>query len=167
MASVSPITTSKRVHQDIIAEILKAWPKAKTSGFMRALKTLPDAEYIQDMFENDPDWVEWIKFTPDAWLIDPEKRHVVVFEAVHSHDVPERKFAKMADLSWALDEDYYVLVLVRWERFNRRAYDVQAASLCSEIEMARAGEPSQGWAVPDWQKYDAKYCDDFFKEDAA
>jgi hypothetical protein len=60
-----------------------------------------------------------------------------------------------------------LLILVRCDRFSRRAYDVQASSLCSELEMAQAGEPSAGWHVPDWQKYDVTYCAAFFKEDAA
>lgn len=164
---VSPLATAKRIHQDIIDGILRDWPEAKTGGFMRALKALPDAEYMAGMVEYDPEWVRWINFVPDAWLIDSKLRHVVVFEAVHGHDVPARKFAQMADLSWALDEDYYKLVLVRCDRFNRRAYDVQGASLCSDLELIAAGEPSQGWRVPDWQKYDYEYVSAFFEDIAA
>ncbi len=164
MTVLNPFEVKKRIHSELIDHILADWPSARTKGFMAALKKLPDAQYMEGMVEYSPEWIAAINFVPDAWLIDPEKRHVVVFEAVHAHDVPARKFAKMADLSWALDEDYYKLVLVRCDRFGRRAYDVQGASLCSELEMMAADLPSQGWEVPDWQKYDYEYVAAFFDQ---
>jgi hypothetical protein len=167
MAEADPTTLAPRIHDQIIAAVLGDWPEAKTKGFMRALKKLPDADYIRWMFKEDDEWVRWIRFVPDAWMIVPEDRHVVIFEAVHKHDVSETKFAQMADLSWALDEDYYSLILVRCERFHRRAYDVQSASLCSELERRRAGLPSIGWHVPDWQRYDHAYCREFFEAQPA
>jgi hypothetical protein len=162
MAEADPITPSRQIHADIITAVLEDWPQARVSGFMRALRQLPDAEYMADIMKHDPEWVKGINFIPDAWLIDTEKRHVVIFEAINKHDVPGDKFAKMADLSWALDEDYYSLILVRCERFHRRAYDVQSSSLCSELERSWANEPSLGWHVPDWQKYDHAYCAEVF-----
>lgn len=162
----NPLEAGRRIHQQIIEEILEDWPNAKTGGFMAAIKKLPDADYIEWMFANEPEWVAWVRFVPDAWLIDAERRHVVIFEAVHKHDVPDKKFAKMADLSWALDENHYRLVLVRCERFHRRAYDVRGASLCSDLELHALGVPSQGWRVPDWQKYDHAYVEEFFSENA-
>lgn len=165
--TLSPFEVRKRTHQTIIDGILADWPDARTRGFMAALKTLPDAEYITDMAVNDKRWWAVVSFVPDAYLIVPEKRHVVMFEAVYFNDVSDDKFAKMADLSWALDEDYYKLILVRCDRFHRRAYDVRGASLCSELEMIAANEPSQGWHVPDWQKYDYEYVAEYFKESAA
>jgi hypothetical protein len=167
MANDNPTTPSRRIHDEIIARILADWPQAKASGFMKALRQLPDSTYMVEMMKHDPEWVRSVNFIPDAWLIEPELRHVVVFEAVNRHDVPADKFAKMADMSWALDEDYYRLVLVRCDRFHRRAYDVQSSSLCSELERCIAEEPSLGWHVPDWQKYDARYCFQFFEESAA
>lgn len=163
MASKSPTEIRKAIHRQIIQDILDQWPTAKTSGFIKTLGALPDASYIQEMFRHDPDWVAWIRFIPDAYLIDPELRHVVVFEAVNTNDVSDRKFAQMADLSWALDEDYYRLILVRCDRFGRRAYDVQTASLVSQLEHVHAGEKSPGYHVPDWPKYDVLYCEAFFE----
>lgn len=169
MATVSPIIPRSEIHQHIINGILADFPEAKTRGFFAALRKLPDAEYMGWMFGGDnPEWTAWVKFVPDVWFIDPEKRHVVMWEAVHHHDVSDDKFAKMCDLSWALDEDYYKLILVRCDRFSRVAYDVQGASLCSELELLHAGEPSQGWHVPNWPKYTYEYVAGFFaKEDAA
>jgi hypothetical protein len=157
MADADHITPIKRIHDEILDRVLAAWPEAKTGGFMRGLRALPDAHYVPSLLRTDREWAQAINFVPDAWLIEPERRDVVIFEAVHRHDVPEAKFAKMADLSWALDEDYYTLVLVRCDRFCRRAYHVQAASLCSELERATANLPSLGWVVPDWQRYDSRY----------
>lgn len=167
MVNDNPTTLARSVHQQIVDAVLSDWPNAQERGFFRALRNLPDADYVPDMLTNNPVWARWVNFVPDAWLIDPEKRHVVMFEAVHKHDVSQRKFAKMADLSWALDEDYYKLVLVRCDRFHRRAYDVQGASLCSELERIAEKLPSLGWEVPDWQRYDYQYVSTFFGEGAA
>lgn len=167
MANDNPITAAKQIHNQIIAGILEDQPQAKTGGFMAALKQLPDADYIGWMAREDPEWFRQVNFVPDAWLINPDDRHVVIYEAVHKHDVPAAKFAKMADLSWALDEDYYRLFLIRCDRFCRTGYDVQSASLCSDLELRWAGEESRGWEVPDWQKYTAKYCDALIKRTVA
>lgn len=164
MAPVSPLVTAKQVHQQIINEILADWPDAQTQGFARALKALPDAEYMAWMLEKEPDWYRVVNFVPDAWMVVPEKRHLVIFEAVHQHDVPASKFGKMVDLAWGLDEDHWRLILVRCDRFSRRAYDVRGASVCSDMELAAAGEKSRGWQVPDWQKYDYTYIEAFFAD---
>jgi hypothetical protein len=148
LANDNLITPDRRIHDQIIDAILEDWPEARTKGFFRALRSLPDASYVPEMLRNDPEWARWVSFIPDVWLIDAEKRHVVIFEAVHKHDISETKFARFSDLSWALDEDYYRLVMVRCDRFYRRAYDVQGASLCSELERIRAKLPSVGWNVP-------------------
>jgi hypothetical protein len=166
--AISARTPSKPdIHRQIIDEILVDWPLAKEGGFLKALRTLPDAHYVPEMLREDAVWTSWVRFTPDLWMIVPEDRHVVIFEAVHSHDVTDRKFAKMADLSWALDEDYYRLILVRCDRFGRQAYDVQSASLVSTLEAAEHKLPDTGWLVSDWPKYDVKYCQRYLDEAAA
>lgn len=162
----TPLQLARRVHDGIISDVLGDWPAAKTTGFIKALKALPDAEYIQWMAKDSPDWFDCVRFVPDAWMIVPEERHVVVFEAVVSNEVSANKFAKMADMSWALDEDYYRLILVRCDRFGRQAYDVQSASLVSQIQRARAGIKEATYHVPDWQRYDVEYCERFFKQAA-
>lgn len=158
MARAEANNIRSRIHQQIIDSILADWPEAKTHGFFRALRDLPDAEYVPTMLRDDKDWYSFVRFVPDVWLINPEDRHVVAFEAVHAHDVSARKFAKLCDLSWALDEDYYRLILVRCDRFSRRAYDVQAASFWAMMEDIEAGRQDTGWYVDDWPKYDVEYC---------
>lgn len=167
MANDNTTTPAKRIHQQIIDRFLGDWPGAKERLFFNALKTLPDADYVPGLLATDEEWARSVNFVPDAWLIVPEKRHVVIAEAVHRHDVSESKFAKMADLSWALDEDYYKLILVRCDRFNRRAYDVQGASLCCDLERIRDGLPDLGWHVPDWQRFDYDYVVEFFEAEPA
>jgi hypothetical protein len=149
---------AKTQHQRLIDEILRDFPEAQTRGFMRTLSKLPDADYIQDMCENDRDWYRYVSFVPDAFLIDPELRHVVVFEAVVTHDISDEKFALMADMSWALDEDYYRLILVRCDRYGRVAYDVQTTSLTEMLDNLRKPESEVSWKVEDWPKYTLQYC---------
>jgi len=154
-------TTAKRkktLHQRLVDEILRDFPEAQTRGFMRTLSKLPDADYIQDMCENDRGWYRYVSFVPDAFLIDPELRHVVVFEAVATHDISDEKFALMADMSWALDEDYYRLILVRCDRYGRVAYDVQSVSLVDVLDHLHDKDRPDRWLVEDWPKYTLQYC---------
>lgn len=158
MAKRSPSVKSPSLHDQIIADVQRDWPEAKTSGFMRSLAALPDAEYMQDMCENDPDWVSWVRFVPDVYLIDPVARHVVIFEAVVTNDVSPVKFAQMADLSWALDEDYYQLILVRCDRFGRTVFSPQMASIFNAGDRVSEGKDASLEVFDDWQKYTMQHC---------
>lgn len=150
--------TRGQLHQSLIDEVLRDWPEAETRRFMRSLRTLPDADYTPWICEAMPNWYKYVSFIPDAYLIDQDERHVVVFEAVVNNDVSDDKFAKMVDLSWALDEDRYTLILVRCDRYGRTAYDVQRASLAEMIDNLHVPGHVDSWHVADWPKYTLEYC---------
>lgn len=149
---------SRKLHDQIIADVLSDWPEAKTSGFMRAIKNLPDADYMTDLCAHDPQWVRYVNFIPDAYLIDPAKKHVVVFEAVVTNDVSADKFDRMAEMAWALDEDYYELILIRCDRFGRQVFAPQLASILNAADLVRAGKPASVDVIEDWQKYTVAHC---------
>ena len=157
MANAVP--SRRPIHDQLIADILADWPNAKVSGFMRELKKLPDAEYMAWLLAEEPKWFDGVFIIPDAFLIDPEKRHVIIFEAVHSHDVDARKFARINDIAWALDEDYYTLGLIRWSRHGRNAYCPVNMSVVNDIEEVANGIPyTATYRIPDWQKFTTEYC---------
>ena len=156
MANACPITGRRPVHSEIINAILADWPEAREHGFFRALRARTDLEYIQWLNDHSKWWFERIRFTPDAFLIDEAECNIVIYEAVNSHDVDPRKFGKMVDLAWALDEDCWELVLVRCDRTSRVAYNVRSASIISECEAPAPRDKS--FIVPDWKKYTAEYC---------
>lgn len=146
------------LHAQLIAEILADFPDAKTKGFMAAIRSIPDAPYIQDMHRHDRRWWRLCNCIPDAFLIDQENREVVVFEVVVAHDVSQHKFGKFAELGWALDEDYYDLVLMRCDRFGRTRYLPREASVVNTLEN-RARDPNRDIVyVDDWHRYTAAYC---------
>lgn len=146
----------KYAHKIIIEDVLRQFPEARTSGLWTALKSLPDAEYVPEILTHDREWAAGVRFIPDAWLINAADRHVVAFEAIHCHDVPEDKFAKMVELSWALDEDYYRLILIRCDLTGRRAYDVQGAEMAMHFEQAPLNRGSLDMSI--WQRYTVEYC---------
>ena len=152
-------TTKRPIHDQLISDILADWPTARTSGFIQALKTLHDAEYMQWMAEHEPKWFLGVSIIPDAYLIDVEERHVIIFEAVHSHDVDARKFGRINDIAWALDEDYYTLGLIRCTRLVRTAYCPTSMSIVNDREEIAARIPANSsWRIPDWQKFTTEYC---------
>lgn len=146
----------RQIHAQIIADLLTEWPGSQAKGFMKALSKLPDADYMPDMHKNDRRWWQSVSFVPDVFLIVPERRHVVIFEVVVTNDVSDDKFAKIADLAWALDEDYYTLILIRCDRFSRTGYHPQMASIANAMDtMAETGTAEINH-IEDWQRYTVK-----------
>jgi hypothetical protein len=146
------------IHQMLIDGVLRQFPEAKTAGLWKALRAHPELDYAADLLANDKEWAQAVRFVPDAWLIDSENGLVVVFEAVHSHEVSEDKFARMVELSWALDEDYFRVLLVRCDVTGRRAYDVQ----WTELAMIHAGREIGDHTL--WQRYTAEHCSSLLQD---
>ena len=141
---------SKRsLHRRLIDELLLDQPSAREGGFANALRTLPDASYTRWMMRNDPEWWRGVCFIPDAYLVDAEAKCLVIYEVVATHDIPADKIACINDLAWAIDQDFWQLILVRCDRYGRSLYDVQAASLASWLD----GEKASDFSIPDWHRY--------------
>lgn len=155
MATTAPKPIS--IHQQLVDDILSDHPSAKPKGFMQALRAISDAPYMLEMYQHDRGWWQYVTFIPDAFLVDEKRREVVVFEAVHQHDVDQHKFAKMAEIGWALDEDEYDLVLMRCDRFSRTRYLPRLASIA---HLLNGGGNDDGDIihVDDWQAYTAEFC---------
>lgn len=144
------------LHARILDELQADHPYVSRGGFWRDMRTLPDADYFQWLISSEADWLPRGRFVPDAHFIDIENRNVVIYEAVAFHDISERKFGKMVDLAWALDEDYWDLVLVRCDQFGRSIFAPRDASIIATLE-GRASIKS--YQVPDWPRYSVAYTE--------
>jgi hypothetical protein len=164
MAKITPNPLRGQIHARIIQSVLDDIPGAKAGGFWKDIKAIEDLDYVNDLLENDPEWTRWVHFVPDAHLIDAEERNIVIYEAVDTSDISERKFAQMVDFSWALDEDYWDLILVRCDSFGRSIFSPRDASIVSMLEGVSGAD---SYRVPGWQKYTMQYVDGFFGRDAA
>lgn len=115
------------LHTALTEGVLAAYPQAKTTGFLKALR-----EHVLD----DPEDLIWIAETrevaviPDAYFVDAENMAVVAIEVEVSHSISEEKMARYHDLAWLLDWCCWNLVVVRVDRHGtRRAIDAYTASL--------------------------------------
>lgn len=123
-----PLTTA---HSDRIKALCATIPNVRTKGFMKAVRAL-DAEYTAEMF-TDRKWAASVAFVPDAYEIDHGEQVARVFEVVETHDISIAKFEKMAELAFVLDEDYWTLELVRFDRFGHRIFNIVNAHTMSVI----------------------------------
>lgn len=147
------------LHKRLIAELQEQYPEIQTLHFWRTMRSLPDAEYVTSLLADDLQYRRWVKFVPDAWVVDVVEKHVCVFEVVDTHDISDEKFARMNDFAWALDEDYYSLFLIRVDAYGRTAYHVQTVGLTNQLEKLNAGEkPDNSWKIPGWQRFTMDYC---------
>lgn len=108
---------SRPTHAEMIATLLAAHPEIQTKGFFRELAKVGD--YMKDLLRNDPEWRARVNMVPDAFMIDYEEGHVVVFEVVDTSDVTPLKLAKIEEIGWALDQDYFDIGLIRIDRYGR------------------------------------------------
>jgi hypothetical protein len=151
------------LHARILDELEADHPYVSRGGFWRAMRKLPDAEYFHWLLA-DGYWLGGGRFVPDAHYIDVPKRNVVIYEAVATHDISEIKFGRMVDMAWALDEDYWNLILVRCDRFGRTVYSPQEASLVAALEHR---DVPGSYRVPDWPRYSVEYTAAVFERQAA
>ena len=145
-------------HQCLINQIKAEHPSARTRGFLHALRNLDDAEYMSWLAKEEPGYYRAIAIIPDVFVIDHAKRLITIFEAVYSHDLDPRKFGKICDLAFALDEDRYELVLVRVDFMSWTVFDPRAAYAAHCADLKRKGEPFQDREIVDWRSYTAERC---------
>lgn len=145
-------------HSRIISDLAAKFPEVKTAGMWKALRQNDDCEYTSALLIDDADWRRGVKFVPDAWTMCHESRTLFIFEVVVTHDITPAKFARMVDLAWALDEDHWSVALTYITDLGSFAYDVKAASLVGDLELAEKGLPSTGFRVPNWKRLTAAYC---------
>jgi len=148
-------SSAKSAHKILIEE-LKLYPEVKTHGFWKAMRSLPDADYVQVLLR-DPEYLQDRKFIPDAYAIDVEHREVTIFEVVATHDVPAHKIRNIVNFAWALDEDEYALGLVRCDLSGRRVYDCLAMGIVAAIDRAKEHHDcSKVYQL--WQHYTSDIC---------
>lgn len=148
----------KGLHGQLIASLVEHHPEVRVKGMWDCLKAHPDMEYTADLLSTDRDWKNGIRFIPDAWAIDDEARILFVFEIVVTHDVSDRKFGRMNNLAWALDEDCWTLALTRITDHEASAYDVRLASIAADARAAEMGLRLHGYEVPNWKWYTVERC---------
>lgn len=108
-------------HETMIATLSAKHPEVHVSGFFRALATVGD--YMRDLIKHDREWRRQVSIVPDAFAIDRAGKHVVVFEIVDTHDIPEAKLGKIEEIGWALDQDGYDIGVIRIDRHGATLID--------------------------------------------
>jgi hypothetical protein len=93
---------------------------------MKALGACGD--YMADILRNNPDWVSSVRVVPDVYVINHEAREVTVWEVVDTHDLTAEKMSRYEEIGWALDQDYYVIGVIRADRHGARWCDPVATS---------------------------------------
>lgn len=157
MAKIGYIRSAADAHSALIAELLE-FPEVKATGFWSALRSLHDAPYFTDLLRTERGWANSIKFVPDAFAIDNSRRTVTVFEAVVTHDVSPNKMGRITELAWALDEDYWDVVLIRCDLSGRAGYAPLASWICEAKDRIEADEAK--WPQYHfWQRYTLHHCD--------
>jgi hypothetical protein len=126
------------LHRSLIASVLNYHPEAKTHGFRKALEGC--GSYMRELFRYEPEWWSGIALVPDAYMIDHERGAVIVFEAVHTHDITENKLNCYEEIGWALDQDCFEIVIVRVDRYGRRLIAPLEEALVREL-IALTPEP--------------------------
>lgn len=150
-----PTYSGRNPHKELIADLAANVPVC-TRGFWQALKKLPDADSFTDLINTDAMWAASVKITPDAYSIDEEEWTIYIFEAVHSNDVSPEKMARIVDLAFALDEDYWRLILIRIDAGSCRIYDPLALYVQENRERI-AGEQTEP-LHQQWQRFTIEYC---------
>jgi hypothetical protein len=153
--TVQKLTTPKplggkvgAVHQALVQSVLDSFPNAKAAGFMQSLKTLPNADYITGVMA-DPYYRSLARFTPDAYLIDTDRKCIVVFEAIDKSDITESKLGRIMDLAFALDEDYWDLALVTVTINGAATY--APMDLYSRIQLHKIDNPDCKLWLREWK----------------
>ena len=136
------------VHKSLVADILARFPNAQTTGFMKALKALPDAIYTADVM-GDPSYRKLAGMIPDAYLIDADRKGVVVFEAIDKNDLDAVKLGRIMDLAFVLDEDYWDLALVTVTVGGWTTY--APLDLYSRVQLHKIANPGSDQWLREWK----------------
>lgn len=134
------LSTPPTLHASLIADLISEFPEVQAKGFWKALRGLRNAQYMQWLFTDNAWWSRAAKFTPDAFVIHEEKREIIIFEVVVSHDISTEKFQRIVDLAYALDEDDFTLSLIRTDIWGSQAYPV-----ISTWVQCNAAQDIAGW----------------------
>ena len=82
-------------------------------GKIKAKKLFTErSEILQSWHHRD------VKFVPDAYLIDPDKRTVVCYEVEDHHPLNSFTIGKYADAWWTLEYIYWDLHLIAYDVFG-------------------------------------------------
>lgn len=127
MADFDIVSPPKTYHANYIDEICSRIPGARKGRFFKALLEVEELEYLPFLKREDRTWFSSLYFTPDAFIIDRENSTAICIEVVDTSDINPAKFAKMAELAFVLDEDYWRLDLVRFDRSGYVEFDILQA----------------------------------------
>lgn len=109
------------IHELAVQKVLEDWPAAKTRRLMREIRAaVPN--YAEEDFKFH------LGAIPDAFLIDRDRKTVVLFEVEDSHPVSEQKMDIYVDLWWVLDWNEWDLVLVTLDRWGNYLTEFNLAS---------------------------------------
>ncbi len=108
-------------HTAMINALKAKYPDVQTHRFMKSLSSVGD--YMGTLLKEDREWRRMVAMVPDAYVIDREGFHVVVFEVVDTHDISAEKLAKIEEIGWALDQDGYDIGVIRIDRHGSTLID--------------------------------------------
>lgn len=128
-----------KFHKAMVTAFCQAVPDARRKGFFPALLAIEDLEYLRWLKEQND--LGPLKVVPDAYLIDHDECTVTCIEIVDNCDINPPKFARLVDLAFVLDENYWSLDLVRFDAHGYSEYNILQAWAASRLNGDR------------WQQY--------------
>lgn len=131
-----------KFHKLMIDAFCQSVPDAQRKGFFPALLAIDDLEYLRWLKAQGQ--VAPLKVIPDAYLIDHEECTVTCVEIVDHCDIRPRKFARLLDLAFVLDENHWALDLLRVDAHGYSEYNILQAWVGSRLNGDR------------WQQYHKK-----------
>lgn len=135
----------KAINRAAVCQILKAFPKAKTTGFANAV-----GEYLFRLLDDpNAEWAEGLSVEqrrkeltemyddtfppnvrPDLFEIDETKKLIRLFEIEDTHPLPNEKMQILYEWWWALDCEGLELELFVSDRYGHNLRKLDLAAIC-------------------------------------
>jgi hypothetical protein len=115
-----PAYETATLHQVAIKAAQRLHPEIKTSGFVRTIKALWAGGGME------PDDLEEIGFTPDAYRIDADEETVWIYEVEDTSRINTAKMVKIGALAWDMDAMGWSTGLVIVDRWGKPVTTVDA-----------------------------------------
>jgi hypothetical protein len=125
----------KSVYELAVMNVRKFDPGAKdtriVSGHERFRKALKEAVWneirlMPETYDGENrEWLEekWVdqwkpNFIPDLWRIDEKQSTIYLYEVEDTNPISNAKLAKLNEYWWAVDNDYWSIKLVVFDRYG-------------------------------------------------
>lgn len=125
------------LHERHVCALIERIPGAVQSGFGQRLKaevSHPEGRTLGEIDRRGG--LRIPRVTPDAFLIDHARKHIVVYEVEISNPISSDKAWLLEDLRLLLDEFDYTLLVITIDRYGvPRLHDSTTAEIWADIAM--------------------------------